>query len=97
LATKLEAYLGRGEGDLLGSRDFADIVTLADGREELVAEIRAAPKELRSYIAATLAPLVADERAGDGVRAQLPPDATSQARADDIVVSRLRDLASIAG
>lgn len=96
LATKLEAYLGRGEGDLLGSRDFADIVALADGREELVAEIRAAPKELRSYVAATLGPLVADERVGDGVRAQLPPDATSQARADDIVVSRLRDIALVA-
>lgn len=97
LATKLEAYLGRGDGDLLGSRDFADIVALVDGREELVAEIRAAPNELRSYVAQTLGQLPSDERLGDGVRAQLPPDAASQARADDVVVSRLRELALVAG
>ena len=28
LATKIEAFRGRGEGDYLGSRDFADIVAL---------------------------------------------------------------------
>jgi predicted nucleotidyltransferase len=94
LATKLEAYLGRGRGDLLGSADFADIVALVDGREELVAETRAAPKKLRAYAAATLERMLADERALDGVRAQLLPDAASQARAD-LVVARLRELASI--
>jgi hypothetical protein len=36
LATKLEAYLGRGKNDLLASRDWADIVALVDGRAELV-------------------------------------------------------------
>ncbi len=92
LATKLEAYLGRGDGDLLGSRDFADIVALVDGREELVAEIQGPPNELRSYVAKTLGQLLADERIGDGVRAQLPPDLASQARADDVVISRLREI-----
>lgn len=96
LATKLEAYLGRGEGDLLGSADFADIVALVDGREELLVEARAAPKELRAYVAATLEQILADERVLDGVRAQLLPDAASQARAD-LVVARLRELAAEAG
>lgn len=96
LATKLEAYLGRGEGDLLGSRDFADIVALVDGREELLAEVQAAPKKLRTYVAAILERLFADERILDGVRAQLLPDDASQARADDVVVTRLRELASTA-
>jgi predicted nucleotidyltransferase len=94
LATKLEAYLGRGEGDLLGSADFADIVALVDGREELLAETRAGPKQLRAYVAATLEQMLADERVLDGVRAQLLPDAASQARSD-LVVARLRELTSI--
>lgn len=48
LATKLEAFNGRGRGDFLGSRDFADVIALVDGREELVDEIRSAPGELRT-------------------------------------------------
>lgn len=36
LATKLEAFAGRGRGDYVGSRDFADVVTLLDGRATLV-------------------------------------------------------------
>ncbi|QOZ07510.1 hypothetical protein [Bradyrhizobium sp. CCBAU 51765] len=51
VATKLEAYLGRGNNDLLGSRDMEDILLVVDGREELVAEIKAADKDVRGYIA----------------------------------------------
>ena len=40
VATKLEAYLGRGDSDLLGSRDMEDILLIVDGREELVARPR---------------------------------------------------------
>jgi len=96
LATKLEAFLGRGEGDLLGSADFADVVALVDGREELLAETRAAPMALKPYVAATLEQMLTNERALDGVRAQLLPDAASQARAD-LVVDRLRKLAADTG
>lgn len=39
IATKLEAFEGRGEGDILGSRDIEDIITLVDGRESLINEI----------------------------------------------------------
>lgn len=39
IATKLEAYRGRGEGDLIGSRDAEDILLLVDGREALADEI----------------------------------------------------------
>ncbi len=93
VATKLEAFLGRGEGDLLGSRDFTDIVALVDGREELETEIAGAPEELRSYVADSLQPLLEDPRLPDGVRAQLLPDAASQSRADEIVIRRLRLMA----
>lgn len=92
LATKLEAFLGRGEGDLPGSRDFTDIVALVDGREELESEVGAAPEELRSYVADALHPLLEAPGLLDGVRAQLLPDAASQSRAEEIVIPRLRSI-----
>lgn len=60
VATKLEAYRGRGEGDLIGSRDAEDILLLADGREALVEEIAEAETEVRIYIAEQIAELLAD-------------------------------------
>jgi predicted nucleotidyltransferase len=94
LATKLEAHQGRGKADLLGSRDFADIVALVDGREELIAEVRGAPSALRKYINEAITALLADDRLLDGVQGQLRPDAASQARAEAVVLARLRELAA---
>jgi len=50
LATKLEAYAGRGNNDLLMSRDAEDILLVVDGREELFDEIRATDSEVRNFI-----------------------------------------------
>jgi predicted nucleotidyltransferase len=60
VATKLEAYRGRGDGDLIGSRDAEDILLLVDGREELVEEVAAADPEIRTYIAGQIAELLED-------------------------------------
>jgi hypothetical protein len=92
LATKIEAFKGRGEGDFLASRDLADIVALVDGREELVAEVAEAPPELRVYLADELALLLAHPRFPEGVSGALRPDAASQARADAVVLPRLRQM-----
>jgi predicted nucleotidyltransferase len=51
VATKLEAYLGRGDDDPLASHDLEDILNLVDGREELVEEIEATDEDVRNYIA----------------------------------------------
>lgn len=50
LATKFEAYKGRGQNDPLGSHDLEDIINVVDGRPELFAEVQAASSEVRSYI-----------------------------------------------
>ncbi|MER8607346.1 hypothetical protein NKH48_27185 [Mesorhizobium sp. M1233] len=60
VATKLEAYRGRGEGDLIASRDAEDILLLVDGREEIVEEIANGEPEIRAYIAEQFASLLAD-------------------------------------
>ena len=49
IATKLEAFHGRGAGDYLTSHDLEDVITVVDGRE-LVAEVRNAPEDVRGYI-----------------------------------------------
>lgn len=50
IATKIEAFKGRGNGDYLTSRDIEDIVTLIDGREGIVAEINAIGGALKDYV-----------------------------------------------
>ena len=50
LATKLEAWIGRGRGDMLGSRDLEDILLVVDGRPEIVDEIRRAEPAVQSFI-----------------------------------------------
>jgi len=60
VATKLCAWKGRGKGDLLRSLDVHDVLTLADGRPELIDEVRAAPADLRSYVRAEISELTAE-------------------------------------
>lgn len=60
IATKLEAYLGRGGGDLLGSRDLEDILLTVDGRPEIVAEVQQADADVRQFIAEQFAALLKD-------------------------------------
>lgn len=50
IATKLEAYKQRGNNDLLLSQDIEDILTLADGRTELLDEVQDASQALRHYL-----------------------------------------------
>lgn len=56
LATKLEAFTGRGNGDPY-HKDVEDIIILIDGRQELLAEVSDAGEELKQYIAAGVSAL----------------------------------------
>jgi predicted nucleotidyltransferase len=52
LATKFEAFKGRGKNDLLGSRDIEDILNLIDGRAELGQELLQAADDVKAYLIA---------------------------------------------
>lgn len=51
VATKLEAFKDRGNNDVYLSHDLEDIITVVDGRAELLAELAAAPSAVRRFIA----------------------------------------------
>ena len=52
LATKLEAFRGRGQGDFLFSHDLEDRMAVVDGRASLLEECRLSSPELRNDLAA---------------------------------------------
>lgn len=93
LATKLEAFRGRGGDDFLGSRDFGDIIALVDGREELVDEVANADDDVRGYLAKEIRAMLAASRFLDGVFGALRSDSASQARADVVVLPALTAIA----
>jgi hypothetical protein len=91
LATKLEAFRGRGKRDYFGSPDLEDVLSVIDGRPTLAKEVKASPGELRAYLATAISTLLKDSRFIDALPGHLLPDTASQARMD-VVLSRLRDL-----
>jgi predicted nucleotidyltransferase len=96
LATKLEAFKGRGNGDFLASRDFADIIALVDGRQELIDEVAAADQQVRRYVAHEVTLLLAAPRIADGLFGAMRADPVSQQRVESVVLPALRDLAGAA-
>lgn len=94
LATKLEAFNGRGRGDFFGSHDLEDFVFVVDGRAAIVAEARTAVQLLREYLHAQISELLATQKFIDALPGYLLPDAASQARITT-VLRRLRELASL--
>jgi len=80
LLTKLDAYNGRGKGDFMQSHDIEDIVTVLDGRPELLGELKLAEPKVKRELAARFAALRQNPGFIDAIAGHLAPDAASQAR-----------------
>jgi hypothetical protein len=91
IATKLEAFHGRGANDVFASHDLEDVVTLVDGRPTITAEVTAAGTEVRAYIATEVRALLDDPDFIEALPGFLLPDAGSQARRR-LLEERLRAL-----
>lgn len=48
IATKLEAFHGRGEDDIFGSHDLEDIVAVVDGRPEIVDDVMGSDAKVKA-------------------------------------------------
>lgn len=92
LATKFEAFHGRGRGDYWLSHDMEDIICVIDGRAEIVDEVVLTNVALNNYLQAQFATLVTDPTFAEAVSGFLQGDPTSQARAPRIL-NRVRRLA----
>lgn len=92
LATKFEAFRGRGHSDVLASHDLEDIISVVDGREELLAELRQTEAGVRAFISKQIAELISDAAFENALEGFLPGDPASQARVP-LLLERLRALA----
>ena len=92
IATKLVAFQHRGRGDFLASRDIADIMSIIDGREELVKEVAGSEELLRSFLSENFREYLDQEDFREAVAGHLLPDAASQGRLP-LLFSRMRQLA----
>lgn len=93
IATKLEAFDGRGNDDYLFSHDLGDLLAVIDGRATVLSECRAAPTELRDWLAGRFRKLLATSAFVEALPGHLPPDDASQERLPDLLES-LRSLTS---
>jgi len=94
LATKLEAFHGRGGGDYLASHDMEDMVAVVDGRPEILQEVADAGQDLRDYLADALTALLADPAFPYALQGHLPSDPGSQARFP-LLMTRLQGIAKV--
>jgi hypothetical protein len=89
VATKMEAFASRGGGDFVTSHDLEDVLNIVDGREELVAEMAAAPAELKQTIGAAFAALLTHPDF-----ANVLPGLIAEPERSGLVLDRLRKLSA---
>lgn len=91
IATKLEAYSGRGNNDPLSSHDIEDLLNVVDGRKELACEVEQAQASLKNYIAEQLSELLKLSDFEYAIQAA----ARNNAQREVIIFERLEGLAAL--
>lgn len=94
LASKLEAFRGRGGEDYRFSRDVTDIVALIDGRPELLSELERASAAVREYVASEFGRFLGDAGFEEALSGHLPGDDASQRRAP-VILKRMHAIAEV--
>jgi predicted nucleotidyltransferase len=93
IATKLEAFRGRGKDDYANSHDLEDLLTVIDGRDVIVGEIAEAAA-VRGYIAREFRALLETPAFLDALLGYLLPDPASQERLP-ILKGRITQVSSL--
>ena len=94
IATKLEAFAGRGNGDYLFSHDLGDLLAVIDGRATLLEECSACDADLKAYLRDWFGRLIATPPFMEAMAGHLPGDAASQQRLPELEL-KLRALAQL--
>ncbi|MDQ6959331.1 MAG: hypothetical protein Q9M24_09525 [Mariprofundaceae bacterium] len=90
LATKLEAFYGRGNGDYMASHDLEDLIAVLDGRTQVVDEVSQSGV-ICKYLAQEFDRLLSLDEFYDTLPCHLPSDAASQKRIE-IILKRMLDI-----
>lgn len=88
IATKLEAFLGRGRGDGRTSRDFEDIVFVLEHRAVVWEELEETNGELRLYLRVQFQSVLQNKYADEWIGAHV--DRNNSPPATDFIISNLR-------
>lgn len=94
LATKLEAFHDRGNEDYGVSHDMEDILTIVDGRPEIVEEVATSGDDVRVYLREEFDSLLSELEFTNSINWHLAGDITNQDRVT-IIIERLRKIAEI--
>jgi predicted nucleotidyltransferase len=94
LATKLEAFHGRGKGDYGASHDIEDMVSVVDGRPEIMQEVASSDEPLRLFLEEEFDALLGDKQFTETLSWHLPGDAASQGRVP-LVIERFVKIAGL--
>lgn len=95
IATKLEAFADRGDGDFLASHDLEDITAIIDGRPALADEAAVASPEIRRHLSAQMKVLLQSSAFLNALPGHLPGDSVSQARLP-LILERMQRLSGLA-
>jgi len=90
LASKLEAYRGRGADDAFISHDVEDVVSVVAGRPGCVEETKAADPEMAAWIGSVLTDVFPEERRVEMVAVHMDP--TAPAGLAEAVAERITTL-----
>lgn len=91
LATKMEAFRGRGKMDYQASHDLEDFVAIIEGRESVVLEIEQSSQAVRDYLSQAVKALLAKPQFLD----VLPGFVLNQERVP-LIEKRLESIAALA-
>lgn len=91
IATKLEAFRGRGKNDPLTSHDLEDILNIVDGRSILLEELKCAEENVRRYIAEEIACLLDHEEIDYLIQGTVPGDSERA----EIIFERLESIKAL--
>lgn len=92
LATKLEAFKGRGNRDYFASHDFEDIVSVMDGRVELMEELAQADLAVRDYLSDAFAEIITHRGFHDALPGHLNQYGRLADERAELLLSRLNDI-----
>lgn len=96
VATKIEAFKGRGNGDFYGSQDVEDIIAVIDGRKELVEELAQSGKDVREFVREHFTRYVGIPDFRNALPGFIPGFADAPSR-ENIIYRRINEICEIDG